>query len=83
MDGGPLAIYEDGKDPIEPEVPKMSAAGAGGNVSDLGGYYAELKYFTDCLASGASMDRCTPESSRESLAMALEEIALAKSRAGK
>lgn len=83
MDGGPLTIYEDGKDPVEPEVPKMSAAGAGGNLSDLGGYYAELKYFTDCLASGAPMDRCTPESSRQSLAVALEEIEQAKSRVGK
>jgi predicted dehydrogenase len=74
MDAGPLTIYADGKDPVVPEVPRMSAKGAGGNLSDLGGYYFELKYFYDRLKSGEPLDRITPESSRETLAVTLEEI---------
>ncbi|MGV3614700.1 MAG: Gfo/Idh/MocA family protein [Fimbriimonas sp.] len=72
-DAGPLTIYEEGKDPVVPEVPKMEATG-GGNISDLGGYYFELKYFYDRLKSGEPLDRITPESSRLSLAATLEEI---------
>ncbi len=74
MDAGPLTVYEDGKDPVTPEIPKMVAKGAGGNLSDLGGYYYELKYFYDQLQSGAPLDRITPESSRLSLVTTLEEI---------
>jgi len=79
MDGGPLTIFEDGKSPVVPEFPKMEAAG-GGNISDLGGYYHELKYFVDRLESGAPFEITTPESSRQSLETALEEIRQAKSR---
>jgi len=78
MDGGPMAIYEDGKEPVVPEFPKMEAAG-GGNISDLGGYYHELNYFVDRLTSGEPFEVTTPESSRQSLATALEEIRQIKS----
>ncbi len=77
MDAGPLTIYEDGKDPVVPEFPKMEAAG-GGNISDLGGYYFELKYFIECLRSGAPFEVTTPESSIASLRTVLEEIRLCK-----
>jgi predicted dehydrogenase len=73
FDAGPLTIYEEGKEPYTPEVPKRSAAG-GGNISDLGGYYFELKYFYDRLLADEPLDRITPESSRRSLAATLEEI---------
>nr|MBA3726446.1 Gfo/Idh/MocA family oxidoreductase [Armatimonadota bacterium] len=43
MEGGPMTIYEEGKEPAQPEFIKTEAAG-GGNISDLGGYYHELKY---------------------------------------
>lgn len=79
MDGGPLTIYEDGQDPVVPEFPKMAAAG-GGNISDLGGYYHELKYFVDCLNNGRSVEIATPETSRQSLATVLSEIGMMKSR---
>lgn len=80
MDGGPLTIYENGKDPVVPEFPKMQAAG-GGNISDLGGYYHELKYFVDGLESGKPFEITTPDSSRQSLATTLEEIRQLKSKA--
>jgi predicted dehydrogenase len=74
FDGGPLTIYQDGKDAYTPELTKMSAAAQVGNVSDLGGYFYELKYFFEKLRSGEPLDRITPESSRLSLATTLEEI---------
>lgn len=73
MDAGPLTIYEEGKDPVVPEIPKMEASG-GGNISDLGGYYHELKYFADRILSGAPLETVTPQSSRQSLETTLEEI---------
>ncbi|MCE2766293.1 MAG: Gfo/Idh/MocA family oxidoreductase [Fimbriimonadaceae bacterium] len=78
-DGGPMTVYEKGKDPVVPEFPKMSTAG-GGNISDLGGYYHEIKHFVDRVLSGEEFDVSTPESSLDSLTVALEEIRLAKSR---
>lgn len=79
MDGGPMAVYEDGKEPMIPEFPKMEAAG-GGNISDLGGYYHELHYFIDQLESGEPFTVTTPQSSRQSLATTLEEIRQVKAR---
>lgn len=79
MDGGPLTVYEEGKVPMVPEVPKMEATG-GGNISDLGGYYYELKYFVDKVLAGQPLEVVTPTSSRDSLDMTLEEIRQIKSR---
>ena len=73
MDGGPLTVYTD-DEARTPEMPKMAASGAGGNIGDLGGYFYELKYFYDALRSGESLDLCTPASSRLSLATVLAEI---------
>lgn len=73
MDVAPLTIYEDGKEPIIPEFPKMEAA-AGGNLSDLGGYYHELKYFVDRVSAGQPLEIVTPGTSRLSLQKTLEEI---------
>lgn len=80
MDGGPLTVYRPGQEPWIPEFPKMEAAG-GGNISDLGGYYHETKYFIDCLLAGTPVETVTPQSSRESLRMVLEEIKQIKAKA--
>jgi predicted dehydrogenase len=79
MDGGPMTVYEDGKQPSVPSFPKMEAAG-GGNISDLGGYYHELKYFVDRLESDEAFEVSTPESSRQSLATTLNEIRQIKAK---
>ncbi|HRF60997.1 MAG TPA: Gfo/Idh/MocA family oxidoreductase [Fimbriimonadaceae bacterium] len=79
MDGGPLVVYRDGAEPETPTFAKMEAQG-GGNISDLGGYYHELRYFTDCLTEGQPFVTTTPESSRLSLATTLEEIRQIQSR---
>ncbi|MCC6442529.1 MAG: Gfo/Idh/MocA family oxidoreductase [Armatimonadetes bacterium] len=77
-DGGPLTVYENGKEPFQPKIETISAADLGGNISDMGGYYWEIKYFVDCLESGQPLKTVTPESSRQSLAVSLQEIAQAK-----
>lgn len=77
-DAGPLTVFAPGKEPEVPELPKMSADGVGGNISDLGGYYFEMDYFYKRLADGHPMTEATPESSRDSLKTALLEIEQAK-----
>ncbi|MEQ1822598.1 MAG: Gfo/Idh/MocA family oxidoreductase [Fimbriimonadaceae bacterium] len=79
MDGGPLTVYEVDKDPVIPEFPRMEAAG-GGNISDLGGYYHELKYFADSLEAGRPFEIVTAQSSKDSLELTLEEIRQIKGR---
>lgn len=79
MDGGPLTVYAQGKEPEIPEFEKMAAAG-GGNISDLGGYFHEIKYFVDRTLSGEPFEVTTPESSRRSLEVTLDEIAQVKGR---
>lgn len=79
MDGGPLTIYGQGDEPFEPEFEKMSAAG-GGNISDLGGYYHEIRYFVECVLSGQPFEVTDAYSSRRSLEVTLDEIAQARSR---
>ncbi|MBI1332334.1 MAG: hypothetical protein GC165_05595 [Armatimonadetes bacterium] len=81
MDGGPMTIYEVGKDPVVPEFPKMEAKG-GGNISDLGGYYHEIAHFVDRVTSGQPFDVTTPDTSIQSLRLTLDEIAQVKKRAG-
>jgi predicted dehydrogenase len=80
MDGGPMTIYEKGKDPYVPEFPKMEAKG-GGNISDLGGYYHEIAHFVDRVLTGKPFDVTTPETSIESLELTLKEIKMARDRA--
>ena len=79
MEGAPMTIYEDNRDPIIPEFPKMATQG-GGNISDLGGYFVELKYFIDRLESGEPFEIVTPETSLQSLKTALAEIDQIKAR---
>lgn len=73
MDGGPLTVFEPDKEPHVPEFPRMEAQG-GGNISDLGGYYHEIKYFIDALKNDRPVATVTPQSSALSLKYVLEEI---------
>ena len=49
-----LTVYPDGSACFCPELNKECSAqsDAGGNISDLGGYYNELYYFIDCINKG-------------------------------
>ncbi len=49
----------------------------GGNISSLGGYFNELKYFVDTLNNGGELTVATVEEAAKSLALVQKEIALA------
>jgi predicted dehydrogenase len=78
---GELSVYEEGSS-RKFEAPKMEASGAGGNLSSLGGYYNELAYFVECVASDRTPTVVTPESSRASLRWVLEEVRQIEERLG-
>lgn len=46
----------------------------GGNISDLGGYYNELVYFTNCAKQKTKVEKATLEDGVSSLCYVLEEI---------
>ena len=49
-----LTVCPDGGERFCPELKKdcLAKSDAGGNISDLGGYYSELYYFIDCINKG-------------------------------
>jgi hypothetical protein len=77
---GELWTYQEGKDPVKFEAKQMEAKGAAGNLSSLGGYYNELAYLTNCIANNKPLEVVTPESSRESLRLVLDEVAQIEKR---
>ncbi len=42
----------------------MAGAGSAGNISSLGGYFVEVKYFVDCVDYNHTPDRVTPEEAK-------------------
>ncbi len=74
-----MRIYEEGKEPEIPTFESMKATG-GGNISDLGGYYHEIKSFINSILSDEELTIVTPQSSYRSLETTLKEIELIKSR---
>ena len=46
----------------------------GGNISDLGGYYNELVYFTNCAKNALPIEKATLSEGVKSLGFVLEEI---------
>lgn len=61
--------------PLPFHPPKVGDAKAGGgNLSALGGYYNELRYFVDCLERGVDPAIATPEQGADSVRTVLAEI---------
>ncbi|MBQ9859828.1 MAG: Gfo/Idh/MocA family oxidoreductase [Clostridia bacterium] len=59
-DGGKFMLYTaDSAEEIAIEKKELATAAAGGNISDLGGYYNELLYFTTCAANGKPVEQAT------------------------
>ena len=58
----------------EPPKPDIGAAAAGGNISDLGGYFIELKYFVDCVENGTEPTIVTGEDSVKTVDLIVQEI---------
>ena len=78
-ESGKLMLYtNDAAEEIEIEKKDIGAGAKGGNISDLGGYYNELVYFTDCAKSGAKVEKATLKDAADSLRFVLAEIKNAK-----
>lgn len=75
--GGKFLCYTDaGAEEIALEKKDVIGDGfEGGNISDLGGYFNELLYFTDCAKNGAKVEKATLFDGTQSLNYVLEEIA--------
>lgn len=71
-----VSIYQKGKKVQYPKIkgPNVGKLDAGGNISALGGYYNEIRYFIDCLKKNKKPQIVTPEDARNSLALVLKEI---------
>lgn len=71
----PLTIY--GKEKAElVNIPrlKVDSIEAGGNISELDGYYNEVKYWIECLQNDKYPEKVTPEDAKVSLEIVLKEI---------
>ena len=74
--GGKFMCYTaEGASEIKIEKKELAGGYTGGNISDLGGYYNELVYFTDKVKAGAPIERATLADASKSLAFVLREIA--------
>ena len=74
--GGKFILY-DKSGAHEISIEKKQLAGEaykGGNISDLGGYYNELLYFTTRAKAGAKIERATLKDGAESLDFLLREL---------
>jgi len=73
--GGKFMLYtSEGKSEIKLEKKELSGGYKGGNISDLGGYYNELLYFTSAAKLGGAIEKATLSDAKTSLAFVLEEI---------
>ena len=75
--GGKFMLYDDnGANEIIIEKKELVDTGnKGGNISDLGGYYNELVYFTDRAKAGKDIERATLKDGVASLNFVLRELA--------
>lgn len=74
--GGKFMLYTDDS-AEEIKIEKKEGLGEGfegGNISDLGGYYNELVYFTNRAKEGLKIEEATLKDGVESLCYVLEEI---------
>jgi predicted dehydrogenase len=69
-----LMVYPVEGEPFTPDLPKPSigvSTETSGNISNLGGYYNEIKYFIDCIKTGKKPEIVTPESARDAVRLCL------------
>ena len=78
----PLTLYRPGRKPLQLRAPKPKSrrTDAGGNISDTGAYYTEIKYFVDCVRKDREPAVTTPEDARMSLALVFDEMASARKK---
>ncbi len=71
-----LMVYPMEGEAFAPELPKPNigpSTETSGNLSDLGGYYNEIKYFIDCIKSGKTPTVLTPADARDAVRICLAE----------
>ncbi len=74
--GGFMLYTDEGAEKIAIEKKQLAGGGySGGNISDLGGYYNELVYFTDRAKAGEPIERATLSDGASSLEFVLKELA--------
>jgi len=70
-----LTVYPVDGQPEHPAIPDLTGAAtseeAMGNIQQLGGYFAEIKYFVDCVENNRTPDVVTPADARLALAICL------------
>lgn len=73
--GGKFMLYtKDGASEIKMDKKELVGGVEGGNISDLGGYYNELVYFTDKAKKGEKIDKATLCDGVSSLEFLLKEL---------
>lgn len=77
-----ISLYPQDGGVQHPALPEQPAAtgDAGGNISELGGYYNELKYFVDCVERGEHPTIVTPDDALASLALVHQELKSAEKK---
>ena len=76
--GGKFMLYTDSSaEEIKMEKKALAGAVSGGNISDLGGYYNELLYFTERAKCGEPIERAKLSDAVASLDFLLRELAFA------
>ena len=80
-DEKPLAVYKNDGTVEYPELEReydVKDDSAGINVSNLGPYYTEIKYFIECLQSGREVEVAPLEEGIKSVRQGIEEWRRAK-----
>lgn len=70
-----LSIYQKGKEVEHLAVSEelLSSKDTGGNISQLGGYFSEIKYFVDCIENDEPPRMAEARSAKDSLEVVLME----------
>ena len=71
-----LMVYPTDEEAFAPEMAKPnigSSTETSGNISDLGGYYNEIKYYIDCLKANKAPEKVTIEDAREAVRICVAE----------
>jgi UDP-N-acetylglucosamine 3-dehydrogenase len=67
-------VFEPDKEPYclpLPQAPVPEGVEVGGNITDLGGYFFELRYFVNCILQDREPEIITPQEAKQSLALCL------------
>jgi predicted dehydrogenase len=75
MKNQPLLVHSGGASQVITLAQEgAGTANAGGNISSLGGYYREIKYWLECITGGTRPSTVTPAGARLSLGVLLKEM---------